>query len=84
MDPADVADRIRRGRRHLRFVLELYDIQIKGGRYFLHEHPSGALSWRDPVLMRLKQRSDVECVTMDQCQYGLLTPGPDGALTPAR
>ena len=31
--------------KHLRFVFRLYEIQRKGGRWFLHEHPWGAWSW---------------------------------------
>ena len=31
---------------HLRFVCELYQMQLDEGRYFLHEHPSGATSWK--------------------------------------
>ena len=35
----------RRVELHLRFVAELYDLQMKEGRYFLHENPAGAKSW---------------------------------------
>ena len=31
---------------HLKFVFELYDMQVRGGRYFLHEHPASATSWK--------------------------------------
>ena len=41
-DPA-VTNRERiRAMTHLRFVCELYELQIAEGRYFLHEHPSTA------------------------------------------
>ena len=54
-DPALLADRLCRGRRRPRFVLERDDHHNKSVRYLIHEHPSGALSWRDHVLMRMKQ-----------------------------
>ena len=31
---------------HLRFAFELYHIQIDNGKWFLHEHPWGAWSWK--------------------------------------
>ena len=31
---------------HLTFVAELYQEQMDGGRYFLHEHPMYATSWQ--------------------------------------
>ena len=36
MDPAEVAARIAQGRRHLRFVLSLYKIQLDGGGASFH------------------------------------------------
>ena len=35
----------RRAVEHIKFVFELYDLQVRGGRYLLHEHPAGASSW---------------------------------------
>ena len=31
---------------HMRFVIQLYREQLDNGRYFLHEHPANATSWR--------------------------------------
>ena len=31
---------------HMRFVVRLYREQLDNGRYFLHEHPANATSWR--------------------------------------
>ena len=30
--------------KHIKFCLELYKMQMEGGRYFLHEHPNNATS----------------------------------------
>ena len=35
---------------HIKFVFELYDMQVRSGRYFLHEHPATATSWTLPVV----------------------------------
>ena len=55
---------------HLQFVDKLYRIQIDQGRYFLHEHPDGAGSWKNPYILDLWNHESVERVTGDQCQYG--------------
>lgn len=70
--------------RHLRFVIGLYKIQLDGGRHFLHEHPETATSWIDPSMIKLLTLNKDSTVVSDQCMYGLLTPGPDGAPMPAK
>ena len=34
------------GLKHLKFCIELYNIQLSNGLYFLHEHPASARSWQ--------------------------------------
>ena len=55
---------------HIEFVVSLYRDQIEGNRYFLHEHPAGASSWRLPVVEELLQVPGVQRINGDQCQYG--------------
>ena len=45
-DPGTVAGELKRTKQHLEFCVELYTIQAKAGRYFLHEHPAYAGSWQ--------------------------------------
>ena len=40
MSPQERKERQRVARTHVDFCVKLYRIQIKGGRYFLHEHPN--------------------------------------------
>ena len=56
---------------HLAFCCELYETQIKRGDYFIHEHPSGASSWRCSCIKRLMAIPGVIATTADQCIYGL-------------
>ena len=42
----DVKRRRAEGELHVRFCCELYKLQAEAGRYFLHEHPANAASWR--------------------------------------
>ena len=55
---------------HLAFVCELYMIQIKNGKYFLHEHPGSATSWKLLCVQDLLAHEKVDRVLGDQCQYG--------------
>ena len=68
----------------LRFAVEIYCLQLAAGRHFLHEHPLGATSWRERCVRALERQAGVGTVVADQCQYGLVTRGPDGCPLPAR
>ena len=46
-DPVTVAAEKKRAIQHLEFCIELYREQIRGGRYFVHEHPAYASSWQE-------------------------------------
>ena len=84
MDPAKVSAYLQEGRTHLNFVIKLYNIQLDEGRHFLHEHPDQATSWSEPGMIKLMEHHRTVNVTSDQCEYGLLTPGPNGQPTPAK
>jgi len=55
---------------HMNFVAELYQEQMQGDRYFLHEHPMWATSWELPNIEQILTRPDVTRVHGDQCQFG--------------
>jgi hypothetical protein len=69
-DPMIVANELKRAKEHLKFVVELYREQIRGGRYFLHEHPAYATSWQTEEIEKLLNEKSVVRVTCDQCMYG--------------
>ena len=54
----------------MEFVASLYAEQAAAGRYFLHEHPSGASSWGLTAVKALQQLPGVTRVNADQCRYG--------------
>ena len=54
---------------HMRFTVELYEMQRTAGRYFLREHPASALSWAEDEVRRIARMTGVETVVRDQCQY---------------
>ena len=55
---------------HLDFVASLYEEQIAGARYFLHEHPLHATSWSVPSIEALLRMPQVQLASGDQCQFG--------------
>ena len=71
------------GRKHLRFVIALYRLQLAEGRHFLHEHPQSASSWKDPWMEALLKHPRVSTTIGHQCMYGLTSKGPDGKEMPS-
>ena len=55
----------------LDFAMELYTIQLRGGRHFIHEHPLTASSWREPSVERMLMMPSVGTVRLDMCAYGM-------------
>ena len=69
-DPELVRKEFTKAMIHLQFMCELYEAQVTAGRYFLHEHPSGATSWTTPCVQRILAMKGVDRVVGDQCQLG--------------
>ena len=66
------------GRSHLKFVCELYHIQAKAGRYFVHEHPSGASSWKGKCVVECAKLPGSVTITSDLCQFGMMSQDMHG------
>ena len=73
MEPWRVQEKLQYGRKHLEFCAKLYDLQWNAGRYFIHEHPAEASSWKEPCIRRLLEKHGVVRVNGDQCRFGLTT-----------
>ena len=69
MNETQVRRHLAIGRLHLHFVLQVYALQLAGGRHFLHEHPAGASSRSDPP-------PDVKHVaaSQDECRHRAPVP----------
>ena len=78
MTAAELKRRLIEREVHLRFAVEIYCMQLAGGRHFLHEHPLGATSWQEECIRALARTAGVGTVIGDQCQFGLKTRGPGG------
>ena len=55
----------------MKFCVELYIIQLRGHRYFVHEHPAGASSWKMPEIIEVMTEATVGAVLVDMCAYGM-------------
>ena len=71
MHPDRVRAILAKSRMHLNFVCSLYEEQIRGGRFFIHEHPAGATSWEEPAVKRIMKLPEVRVSRVDACQYGM-------------
>ena len=77
MDPQVVRQRVREAVEHLKFLFELYEIQASSGRYYLHEHPTGASSWRQPAVVDFIARQETcYSVHSNMCSFGMTSVGP--------
>ncbi len=56
------------------FSLTVCTHQYDHGRYFLHEHPATADSWKLDFVLNLSRRPGVFVSTFDQCNFGLRAP----------
>ena len=62
---------IEKGLRHMRFAIKLYRLQAESNRFFLHEHPSSATSWKMPEMLKLMSDLNVEKSVAHMCRYGM-------------
>ena len=68
-DPHQVRRQRVRADLHMAFTMEVYKMQMDGGRYFLHEHPAYAESWQLSSVKDVARCPNVDTVVGDQCQY---------------
>ena len=61
---------------YLRFCVQLYRMQVEGGRYFVHEHTAGHASWRLKELQELL--SGATFAEGDLSQFQVRSPSGDG------
>ena len=55
---------------HLKFCASVYRWQHLRGKYFLHEHPFTATSWRLKFMVALRMLAGVDLIVGDQCPFG--------------
>ena len=63
---------------HLAFCCSLYGEQLSQGRYFLHDHPTSASSWKVKCMSDLERDPTVLTAEIDQCAYRLMSKDAEG------
>ena len=77
----------RRGIKHLEFCCNIYLEQVRGGRYFVHEHPLTATSWQVECMDKLRKMPMVYTAEGHMCAYGMTSAdqrGPGFVKKPTR
>ena len=70
-DPRVVQQEKAAGERHMEFCMRIYRMQIDGKRFFIHEHPNTATSWKMASMVELLAAPGVDQAVVDMCQFGL-------------
>ena len=66
------------GRIHLAFCAELHQMQLSAGRYYLHEHPLTASSWKEKCITRIASKPENFTTRVHMCAYGMQIPDKNG------
>ena len=71
MDPEKYEAMWNKGVRHMIFAIKLYRIQSESGRFFLHEHPASASSWKLPEMQALMSDLNISKINTHMCRFGM-------------
>ena len=77
-DEKECQKKLEVAKKHVRFCVELYRIQLESGRYSLHEYPGPASSWWMPEIVKLAEDAEVDIATCDMCAYGMQIKNKEG------
>jgi hypothetical protein len=70
-DPKVMQMELDKGKAHIRFCLEIYAMQLRARRHFVHEHPDKSRAWHMPEVMQFLLRPEVGAVTLHMCAFGM-------------
>ena len=80
MDAEQVKTRMAEAMTLLRYSAYIYKLQLDGGRYFLHEHPAGASSWKVGAMMNILEDPRVQEVKAHMCAHGMAQKDAEGQM----
>ena len=84
MNPEKRERQLVEGKISLAFALSAYEWQVRRGRYFLHEHPASAESWKMDEVRAIQCMDGVATVTGDSCMFGMKSVDAEGIERPAK
>ena len=62
---------LEKGVGHMRLAIKIYRLQVEGGRYFIHEHPNSASSWKLPGMVKFMNEMGMDKVAGHMCRCGM-------------
>lgn len=66
------------GVEHLEISVECYYHQMENGRFFLHEHPLPAASWKEPCMRKLLEDGRTYVVRSPMCRWNMTAEDQQG------
>ena len=67
-----------KGVRHMQVAIQIYKLQVESGRYFIHEHPNSASSWKIHEMTKFMSERGVDKVVGHMCRFGMNSRDHDG------
>ena len=80
----DKEQKLMEERQHVKFVIELYKAQIKAGKFFVHEQPSGATTASFKEVLDLVKDHGVYASLAHKCECGIQTWDDGGNIASAK
>ena len=73
-----MAKKLKDGKGHAKFCIEIYRIQLEGRRHFVHEHPEKSRAWDMPELTKLMMHPEIGSVVLHMCAFGMVAEDEKG------
>ena len=71
MSEEEVKQVVEHGKRHLEYCMELYNIHMVNGLYFLHGYPAQAIGLKHECVLKIRRRKVVQVVGGRMCELGI-------------
>ena len=78
VDPLVREERLSTGRQHLKTACDMYKRQYRRKRYFLHEHPKAAASWKEECVKEVMALPGVMVVQGPMCRWKMTAEDATG------
>ena len=62
----------------MRFAIKIYRLQVEGGRFFIHEHPNSASSWKLQEMAKFMDDIGIGKVVGHMCRFGMESQDEQG------
>ena len=77
-DPKKMLKDLEMAKKHVKFCVELYKMQIRDKRHFVHEHPTKSKALQKDEIKELMMRPEVGKVELHMCAFGMKSRDEQG------